>query len=678
VTVVDAPAQTAAPGELIETPEPPRAPRPASPSWRKRLAELNRTRRRRGIVWPVNLASASARLFLVLSATLAVLVGVFAWGLEFLSPASPGTQISISQLAGLAGSGHVLTATLYDFDHRVTGTYTPVSGKGAAITYWAEYPASDAETPILIDRLASGGAQVSVQHQRDKVVVQFIAEYLLPLVILANLFALIFIATRGGGDSTMGSLVEFSRIGGGKPGEGSSRVTFADVAGADDALVELREVRDYLTDPLRFAMLGAQPPKGVLMFGPPGCGKTLMARAVAGEAEVPFFSISGAEFVESLVGVGAARVRDLFRRVRAVAPAIIFIDEVDAAGRKRGGTGGQEERDQTLNQLLIEMDGFEVASGIVVMAATNRPDILDPALLRPGRFDRQVTVEPPDIHGRQEVLELYANRRPLLGPIDFAELSRRTAGFTGADLANVVNEAALLAVRAEQPAIDMAGLEEAVQRVLSGPQRRGQVLTDSERERCAFHEAAHAVVAAASGRLEDLQRVTIVPRGRALGHTATGKSLQERTLLSRAELDGELDIIMAGVAAERLRFGDISTGTEVDIERATELAQLMAGRYGMSERLGTVRILRSEGSDFLNADMVPTEVTAGTVLSELHVEVRQLVDTATERAAASLAAHKADWDALAARLLVEETVNRDDLIALLGHRSAADTPVPVR
>jgi cell division protease FtsH len=518
----------------------------------------------------------------------------------------------------------------------------------------------------------AGEARVELDNQRQKQVIQFVSTYVLPLVMLANLFALIFVGTKGGGDA-LGGLSEFASIGKGRGQGDGGGVTFADVAGADYAVIELREVRDYLADPDRFAALGALPPKGIMMFGPPGCGKTLMARAVAGEAGVPFFSVSGAEFVESLVGVGAARVRDLFRQVRTVAPAIIFIDEIDAVGRRRSGvSGGQDEREQTLNQLLIEMDGFDATTGVVVVGATNRPDILDPALLRPGRFDRQITVEPPDFDGRVEILKLYAERRPREGAIDYENLARRSPGFTGADLANVVNEAALLCVRREKPAIGMAELEEAVDRVISGPKRRGHLMSDEERLRIAYHEASHVMVAAATGRLAEVPRVSVAAHGHTLGHT-TARSWGEQTIITRSELFAEMTTLLAGMACEELVFGEASTGSEADLERASAIAQMMVGRYGMTETVGKVPLLRNEGSGFLGSELIPAETVGTAELSILHAETARLIQQADDAAAAVVSRNRDVLEELVALLLEHESIEGDPLIAVLAKVDARPT-----
>jgi cell division protease FtsH len=621
-------------------------------------AEFQKARRRRGWVLPINLSSSTTRMIAFLLLTLIALGGVFFWSIRSLDPVVEGREVTLGTVLRRAQANEVKTATLHDVDHRMTGRF--MSGA----SFWATYPASDAATPSLLDKLVSGGADVSLDNQRTKQVIDFLSTYVLPLVMLANLFALVFVGTKGGSDA-LGGLSTFASIGKGRGQGDGGGVTFNDVAGADYAVIELREVRDYLADPDRFAALGALPPKGIMMFGPPGCGKTLMARAVAGEAGVPFFSVSGAEFVESLVGVGAARVRDLFRQVRTVAPAIIFIDEIDAVGRRRSGvSGGQDEREQTLNQLLIEMDGFDATTGVVVVGATNRPDILDPALLRPGRFDRQITVEPPDYDGRVEILKLYAERRPREGEIDYDNLARRSPGFTGADLANVVNEAALLCVRREKPAISMTEMEEAVDRVISGPKRRGHLMSGEERQRIAYHEASHVMVAAATGRLADVPRVSVAAHGHTLGHTAA-RTWAEQTIITRSELFAEMTTLLAGMACEELVFGEPSTGSEADLERASAIAQMMVGRYGMTETVGKVPLLRNEGSGFLGSELVPAETVGTAELSLMHAETARLIQQADDAATALIGRNRGVLDELVAMLLEHESIEGDPLVAVL-------------
>ncbi|MDQ3956924.1 MAG: ATP-dependent zinc metalloprotease FtsH [Actinomycetota bacterium] len=471
--------------------------------------------------------------------------------------------------------------------------------------FWVQLPQNGAAFGPLLDALTGAGASVSVDPQTSKAVVRVVSQFLLPLLILAAFFGLLFTAGRGGG-SGIGDVMQFGSIGKGKTKKGQGgMVTYDDVGGAEEAVLELSEVVDYLKNPDRYEEIGAVPPKGVLLFGPPGCGKTLIARATAGEAGVPFFSVAGAEFVESLVGVGAARVRDLFARVRAVAPAIVFIDELDAAGRKRGaggsGGGGSDEREQTLNQMLVEMDGFEVSAGIVVVGATNRPDILDPALLRPGRFDRHITVDQPDHDGRKEILLLHAKGKPIAPSVDFDYLAKRTPGFSGADLANVINEAALLSLRSSKAQVETPDLEEAIQRVLHGPKRRGKVLSEEERGRAAYHESAHAVLAAALGRGDDVHRVTILARSKNVASMGI-ENEDDSTLLTRYQLVRQLVTAMGGLAAEEMIFGEPSTGSETDLERATEIARDMVGRFGMSPRLGRARLLASDAEVYLGGD----------------------------------------------------------------------------
>jgi cell division protease FtsH len=626
-------------------------------------------------------------LVLGLMASLLALFGAFAWAVAYLGAPTEGREVTYTELTALMNARRVVEARFLDEDTVVVGRFsaTPLplpkttatkpgtaapapttdaapvlNAPGGSGEFRLPYPKSDAVTGKLSADLVSKGARVVFDKQGDKATVRLVTTFLLPLMILANLFTLLFSLSKGGGG--IGEVMTFGSIGSKRTKRGQAKaVTFSDVAGAEEAVAELREVRDYLADPERYEEVGAQPPKGVLLFGPPGCGKTLLAKAVAGEAGVPFVSVAGAEFVEALVGVGAARVRDLFRRVRAVAPAIVFIDELDAAGRKRGtggGGGGSDEREQTLNQLLVEMDGFDVSSGIVVMAATNRPDIIDPALMRPGRFDRHVTVEQPDVHGREAILRLHAEGKPFAPTVDFAYLARRTPGFTGADLANVVNEAALLTIRESKTEIESPECEEAIQRVLAGPKRRGRMLTPEERKRTAYHEAGHAIVAAASGHAEDVHRVSIHVRGKAIGTTAmTGG---ERSVLTYGELTSQLTVALAGVAAEELVFGEASTGGENDLEEASDIAKDVVARYGMSPRLGRRRLLGRNSESFLNGDVPVTSISAATHQA-LDTEITTLLSEAESRATDLLRAHKPELDALATRLEIDETLEGPDL-----------------
>ncbi|MGI8774042.1 MAG: ATP-dependent zinc metalloprotease FtsH [Actinomycetota bacterium] len=638
----------------------------------------------------------------LLMLSLLVLLGAFGYSIKFLyfGPEPSGTEISLNQFAALASEERLSTAEFHDEDLVLTGAYTipppepePKKGKknnnknqgknnnknnnngggdeaeaeppsiapAGAGTYWAAY--RDPITSTLVEIATGAGARVSIDSQASKQAVRAVSTFLLPLMILANLFALLFSGGRGGG-SGIGDVQMFGQIGKGKTKKGASGVTFDDVAGAEEAVAELREVRDYLVNPAKYRELGAAPPKGVLLVGPPGCGKTLLAKAIAGEAGVPFFSVAGAEFVESLVGVGAARVRDLFARVRAVAPAIVFIDELDAAGRKRGsggGGGGSDEREQTLNQMLVEMDGFDVQTGVVVIGATNRPDILDPALLRPGRFDRHVTVDQPDAVGRQEILELHARKKPLGSSVDFSYLAKRTPGFSGADLANVINEAALLTIREGNNVIEMPTLEEAVQRVLAGPQKRGRILSPEERRRAAYHEGGHAVVAAASGENEDVHRVSILARGKGIGLTNLRKE-SEAILLTKSELFIQLVTAMGGLAAEEIVFGEHSTGAEQDLEKATDVARDMIGRFGMGSKRR--RLLSRDVDEFIQGDVALSEISPDTH-EAMETEVDHLLHEAEREASHLLGRHRDVLDEMATRLVDEETLEGANLDAIL-------------
>mgnify|MGYP001217567482 CR=1 FL=1 len=449
-------------------------------------------------------------------------------------------------------------------------------------------------------------------------------------------------------------------------------VDFDDVAGADEAKEELVEVVEFLKNPERFARLGARIPKGVLLVGPPGTGKTLLARAVAGEAGVPFFSINGSEFVEVYVGVGASRVRKLFERAKAKAPCIVFIDELDAAGKSRGhgGVAGNDEREQTLNQLLVEMDGFDPNSGVVVMAATNRPEILDPALLRPGRFDRQVVVDRPDLKGREAILRVHARRVRLDPGVDLAEVAKRTPGFVGADLANLLNEAALLAARRNAPAVTMEDIDAAVDRVIAGLEKKGRLINEREREIVAYHEAGHAVVAESLPTAEPVKKVSIIPRGvGALGYMQ--QLPEERMLFQQDELHDRLTVLLGGRAAEQLVFGKVSTGASNDLERATDLARRMVCEFGMSETIGPVVYARQE-SRFLHARGEAGAVAASEATArEIEKEVQALVTGAFERACGILERRRREFEAVARHLLEHEVMERDELLRILqGSRAA--------
>jgi len=440
------------------------------------------------------------------------------------------------------------------------------------------------------------------------------------------------------------------------------QTTFEDVAGADEAVEELVEIKDFLADAERFQKVGAKIPKGVLLYGPPGTGKTLLARAVAGEAGVPFYSISGSDFVEMFVGVGASRVRDLFEQAKTNAPAIVFIDEIDAVGRHRGAGlgGGHDEREQTLNQMLVEMDGFDVSGGVILIAATNRPDILDPALLRPGRFDRQIAVERPDLNGRYEILQVHAKGKPVAEDVDLMAVARRTPGFTGADLANVLNEAALLTARSDKTFIDDESLDEAIDRVIAGPQKRTRVMDDHEKTITAYHEAGHALVAAALPGNDPVHKITIMPRGRALGYTMVLPD-QDKYSTTRSEMLNQLAYMLGGRAAEELIFHDPTTGAANDIEKATSVARAMVTQYGMTERLGAIKYGQEQSEVFLGRDMGHMRDYSEEVAAAIDEEVRTFIEAAHQEAYDVLVDNRDVLDALVLALLERETLDKAEI-----------------
>jgi cell division protease FtsH len=481
---------------------------------------------------------------------------------------------------------------------------------------------------------------------------------LLPFVLIGLIFWFLLSTMQGGGSRVM----QFGKSRAKLVSKETSTVTFEDVAGADEAIEELHEIKEFLRDSEKFLKVGARIPKGVLLYGPPGTGKTLLARAVAGEANVPFYSISGSDFVEMFVGVGASRVRDLFTQAKENAPAIIFVDEIDAVGRHRGAGmgGGHDEREQTLNQLLVEMDGFDPKTNVILIAATNRPDILDPALLRPGRFDRQIQVDAPDMKGRQKILEVHAKGKPMAKGVDLAVLARKTPGFTGADLANVLNEAALLTARENKKTITDVLLDEAVDRVMAGPQRRTRMMSDKEKLITAYHEGGHALAAAAMRNTDPVTKVTILPRGRALGYTMV-LPLNDKYSVTRNELLDQLAYAMGGRVAEEIVFHDPTTGASNDIEKATSIARRMVTEYGMSADIGAVKLGQSSGEVFLGRDMGHQRDYSETLAEAVDNQVRALIDHAHTEAWTVLTSNRTILDRLATELLERETLDHNQL-----------------
>ncbi|MEU2200926.1 ATP-dependent zinc metalloprotease FtsH [Isoptericola sp. NPDC019482] len=483
--------------------------------------------------------------------------------------------------------------------------------------------------------------------------------FIIPFLLIGVVFWFILSRAQGGGRN---GVMGFGKSKAKLISKDMPQVTFADVAGVDEAVEELHEIKEFLEDPAKFQAVGAKIPKGVLLYGPPGTGKTLLARAVAGEAGVPFYSISGSDFVEMFVGVGASRVRDLFEQAKNNSPAIIFVDEIDAVGRHRGAGmgGGHDEREQTLNQMLVEMDGFDVKTNVILIAATNRPDILDPALLRPGRFDRQVAVEAPDLKGREHILKVHAQGKPMVESIDLAVVARRTPGFTGADLANVLNEAALLTARSGAQLIDDRALDEAIDRVIAGPQKRTRVMKVKEQKITAYHEGGHALVAAAMRYTDPVTKVTILPRGRALGYTMV-MPMEDKYSTTRNELLDQLAYAMGGRVAEEIVFHDPTTGASNDIEKATATARKMVTEYGMSEKVGAIKLGSGSGEPFLGRDMGHQRDYSEAVAGTVDHEVRKLVEAAHDEAWQVLTQYRDVLDDLVLRLLEKETLNQAEL-----------------
>jgi len=576
-------------------------------------------------------------------------------GTSLLGNIGAPKDVDTSQVVTAIQQGKVTAATIVDRDQRIEVTLTDgtqiraqyVDGQGVQLQNMLQ---AKVDSGAIKD-----GYNIEVPH--DSVLLTLLYT-LLPMVLVLGLLFFFMGQMQGGGNRIM----NFGKSKAKMVSKDMPKTTFDDVAGATEAVEELQEIKEFLQDPAKFQAVGAKIPKGVLLYGPPGTGKTLLARAVAGEAGVPFYSISGSDFVEMFVGVGASRVRDLFEQAKANAPAIVFVDEIDAVGRHRGAGmgGGHDEREQTLNQLLVEMDGFDVSGGVILIAATNRPDILDPALLRPGRFDRQIAVSAPDLLGRQAILAVHAKGKPLAPDVDLLAVARRTPGFTGADLANVLNEAALLTARLGGSFIDDSALDEAIDRVVAGPQRRSRLMSEHEKKITAYHEGGHALVAAALPHTDPVHKITILPRGRALGYTMVLPD-SDKYSNTRAEMLDQLAYMLGGRAAEELVFHDPTTGASNDIEKATAVARAMVTQYGMTERLGAIRYGQEQGEVFMGRDYGHMRDYSEDVAAAIDQEVRAFIDSAHHEAFEILVENRDVLDALVVELLEKETLDKDEI-----------------
>jgi len=601
-------------------------------------------------------------LLRVFAAILVICAGIFVFNSAFGDDPVETTDFSLGEYLELIDQGQVESATILDRSNLVNGELQ--DGREYKVRFPREF--SDELTIALTE--ARPPVEVSTDGEPPNLLVGLFFS-LLPMLILLAVFLYIFTRMRGGG-----GMLSLGKSKARKFDKDAPKVTFADVAGADEAVEELREIRDFLKSPERFQNLGAKIPKGVLLYGPPGTGKTLLARAVAGEAGVPFFSISGSDFVEMFVGVGASRVRDLFGQAKDEAPAIIFIDEIDAVGRHRGaGLGsGHDEREQTLNQMLVEMDGFDASTGVILIAATNRPDILDPALLRPGRFDRQIVVDKPDLPGRKQIMRVHAQGKPLSSEVDLDTVARRTPGFTGADLQNLLNEAALLTARDGLTEIENRHVAAAIDRVIGGPERKSRVMSDHEQKVVAYHESGHALVGHVLQHTDPVHKVSIVSRGRALGWTLTLPE-RDKYLNARSELRGELAMLLGGRTAEEIIFGDPTTGASDDIARVSKLARQMVTRFGMSDALGPQAFGRGSDEVFVGKEMGGGDEMSAAVTDAIDSEVRDLISVAHREAYEILTHHRSTLDALAEALLEHETLDEDQLKEILGEAGTWDS-----
>ena len=587
-----------------------------------------------------------------------IIVAIFAVSIfgQITSASNRYTTVKTSQIVDAISQSHVESAVIIDKSQRIQLILTSGNTIKGSSKVEASYVAR--QEPTLVDALTANpptkGWNVDVPTQSLLTSLFFTFG---PILIIGFLFFLMMSQAQGGN-----RVFSFGKSRAKLQNNEVPQNTFDDVAGADEAIAELEEIKDFLAEPAKYEVLGAKIPKGVLLYGPPGTGKTLLARAVAGEAKVPFYSISGSDFVEMFVGVGAARVRDLFNQAKANAPAIVFVDEIDAVGRQRGAGmgGGNDEREQTLNQLLVEMDGFEANGQVILIAATNRPDVLDPALLRPGRFDRQISVERPDLKGREDILKVHAKGKPLAKDVELVNYARRTPGFTGADLANVLNEAALLTAREGQKTITNRSMDEAIDRVMAGPARKSNLMSEEERRVTAYHEAGHALVARALPHTDPVHKITIMPRGRALGYTMVLPE-QDKYSTTRNQLLDQLAYSLGGRAAEELIFHDPSTGASNDIEKATALARAMVTQYGMTEAIGAIKLGVDGSEPFMGRDYGHQRDYSESVAATVDAEIRKLIEKAHQEAYDILEANRTILDEMVLQLLEKETLNKEEI-----------------
>jgi cell division protease FtsH len=592
-------------------------------------------------------------LLLIVVAVLLLLVV-----LNYANSGSSYQQVDTSRVVSLIEQGHVKSAKITDKNQTIQVTTNTgqqlqanwISGQGLVLQ-------QELQKDFNAGKLPQG---YTVEIPTGNTVLNIVGS-IIPYLLIILLFFFLLSQMQGGGSRVM----NFGKSRAKLITKDTPKTTFADVAGADEAIEELQEIKEFLQNPAKFQAIGAKIPKGVLLYGPPGTGKTLLARAVAGEAGVPFYSISGSDFVEMFVGVGASRVRDLFEQAKSNAPAIVFVDEIDAVGRHRGAGlgGGHDEREQTLNQMLVELDGFDTKGGVIVIAATNRPDILDPALLRPGRFDRQIMVAQPDLAGRKGILRVHARGKPIAPDAELDVIARRTPGFTGADLANVINEAALLTARTNGKQISMAALEEAIDRVMAGPERKSAILSEKERKIIAYHEGGHALVGHAMPNADPVHKITIIPRGRALGYTQALPT-EDKFLVGRAEMLDQLAMLLGGRTAEELVFHEPTTGAANDIEKASDIARGMVTQYGMSERLGARKFGSGDTEPFLGMERSHARDYSEEIASTIDDEVRRLIEAAHDEAWEVLVEYRDVLDHLVLRLLDKETLSRKEVLEI--------------